>query len=215
MALCVTKIGLHSFIVSLAFMVIVRGLCLAITGGTPLSCSPLPPSSFIGQGNVYGPPVVIIIFAVVVAIFDFGCAGRLCSGRSSTPGRNEKAAEYSGIRTDRVKFWCIVPARHLRCRRRHLHGPIRRGDAQLGASAWNSTSSRPRSSAGEPQGRLHHSGAILGIALLSRCPPSLILPMSRSTGRTPSAASSCLYVAIDQDPPKPQQISCSAWLAAA
>lgn len=109
MALCVTRIGLHSFIVSLAFMVIVRGLCLAITGGTPLSLFSLPPSfKFIGQGNVYGLPVVIIIFAVVVAIFDFLLRRATIFRKVFYTGSNEKAAEYSGIRTDRVKFFCIV-----------------------------------------------------------------------------------------------------------
>jgi ribose transport system permease protein len=109
MALCVTRIGLHSFIVSLAFMVIVRGLCLAITGGTPLSLFSLPPSfKFIGQGNVYGLPVVIIIFALVVAIFDFLLRKATVFRKVFYTGSNEKAAAYSGIRIDRVKFWCIV-----------------------------------------------------------------------------------------------------------
>ncbi|MGE0280738.1 MAG: ABC transporter permease [Rhizobiaceae bacterium] len=109
MALCVTRIGLHSFIVSLAFMVIVRGLCLAITGGTPLSLFSLPPSfKFIGQGNVYGLPVVIIIFAVVVAIFDFLLRRATVFRKVFYTGSNEKAAAYSGINVDRVKFWCIV-----------------------------------------------------------------------------------------------------------
>ncbi len=109
MALCVTRIGLHSFIVSLAAMVIVRGLCLAITGGTPLSLFSLPPSfKFIGQGNIYGLPVVIIIFAVVVLIFDFLLRRATVFRKVFYTGSNEKAATYSGIRTDRVKFWCIV-----------------------------------------------------------------------------------------------------------
>jgi ribose transport system permease protein len=109
MALCVTRIGLHSFIVSLAFMVIVRGLCLAITGGTPLSLFSLPESfKFIGQGNVYGLPVVIIIFTVVVAIFDFLLRKATVFRKVFYTGSNEKAAEYSGIRTNRVKFFCIV-----------------------------------------------------------------------------------------------------------
>ena len=36
MGFCVTRIGLHHFIVSLAFMVIARGVCLLFTGGRPL-----------------------------------------------------------------------------------------------------------------------------------------------------------------------------------
>ena len=109
MALCVTRIGLHSFIVSLAFMVIVRGLCLAITGGTPLSLFSLPPSfKFIGQGNLWGIPVVIIIFALVVAVFDFLLRRATVFRKVFYTGSNEKAAAYSGINIDRVKFGCIV-----------------------------------------------------------------------------------------------------------
>ena len=109
MAFSVTRIGLHSFIVSLAFMVIVRGLCLAITGGTPLSLFSLPPSfKFIGQGNLWGIPVVIIIFALVVAVFDFLLRRATVFRKVFYTGSNEKAAEYSGIRTDRVKFWCSI-----------------------------------------------------------------------------------------------------------
>jgi ribose transport system permease protein len=109
MALAVTRIGLHSFIVSLAFMVIVRGLCLAITGGTPLSLFSLPPSfKFIGQGSVYGVPVVILIFLAVVVTFDLLLRKATLFRRVFYTGSNERAAAYSGIRTARVKFFCIV-----------------------------------------------------------------------------------------------------------
>jgi len=109
MALAVTRIGLHSFIVSLAFMVIVRGLSLAITGGTPLSLFSLPDSfKFIGQGSIYGVPVVILIFVAVVAVFDILLRKATLFRRVFYTGSNERAAAYSGIRTDRVKFFCIV-----------------------------------------------------------------------------------------------------------
>jgi ribose transport system permease protein len=109
MALAVTRIGLHSFIVSLAFMVIVRGLCLAITGGTPLSLFALPPSfKFIGQGSIHGVPVVILIFLAVVLVFDILLRRATLFRRVFYTGSNERAAAYSGIRTDRVKFFCIV-----------------------------------------------------------------------------------------------------------
>lgn len=109
MALAVTRIGLHSFIVSLAFMVIVRGLCLAITGGTPLSLFSLPPGfKFIGQGSVYGVPVVILIFLIVVVTFDLLLRKATLFRRVFYTGSNERAAAYSGIRTARVKFFCIV-----------------------------------------------------------------------------------------------------------
>ena len=72
MGFCVTRMGLHHFIVSLAFMVIARGACLLFTQGRPLGLYTLPPEfKFIGQGSVWGIPFVIIIFIVCVLVFDF------------------------------------------------------------------------------------------------------------------------------------------------
>jgi ribose transport system permease protein len=72
MGLCVTRIGLHHFIVSLAFMVIARGACLLLTGGRPLGLFTLPPEfKFIGQGSIGVIPFVIILFVVFVLVFDF------------------------------------------------------------------------------------------------------------------------------------------------
>ncbi len=52
MGFFVTVVGLNHFITSLAAMVIVRGLCLIITKGTPLSLFTLPPSfKAVGQGT--------------------------------------------------------------------------------------------------------------------------------------------------------------------
>lgn len=106
---CVTRIGLSHFIASLAFMVIVRGLCLAITQGTPQSLFSLPPSfKFIGQGNVAGIPAVILIFGAIVIASDFALRRSALLRKVFYTGSNEKAALYAGIRTGRVKFWVTV-----------------------------------------------------------------------------------------------------------
>ncbi len=70
MGFCVTKIGLHHFIVSLAFMVIARGVCLLVhRQGGPLGLFTLPPEfKFIGQGSIGVIPFVIIIFVVFVVV---------------------------------------------------------------------------------------------------------------------------------------------------
>ena len=105
MGLCVTRIGLHHFIVSLAVMVIARGLCLLMTGGRPLGLYTLPPEfKFIGQGSIGQIPVVIAIFAVVVVVFDFLLRRTVMFRKVFYTGSNPKAAAYSGIRTDRVIF---------------------------------------------------------------------------------------------------------------
>lgn len=105
MGFFVTKVGLHHFIVSLAVMVIARGLCLLGTGGRPLGLYTLPPEfKFIGQGSVGPIPVVIIIFVVVVVVFDFLLRRTTMFRKVFYTGSNEKAAAYSGIRTKKVIF---------------------------------------------------------------------------------------------------------------
>ncbi|CAH2394734.1 ABC transporter permease [Mesorhizobium ventifaucium] len=109
MGFFVTVIGLNHFITSLAAMVIVRGLCLVITKGTPLSLFTLPPGfKAIGQGSFGNVPYVIVIFIVVVAIFDFLLRRATAFRKVFYTGSNEKAAQFSGIKTKQVKFWVTV-----------------------------------------------------------------------------------------------------------
>ncbi len=109
MGLCVTKIGLSHFIASLAFMVIARGLSLAVTQGTPQSLFTLP-SEFkaIGQGTVGGVPIVIIIFAVIVIVSDFVLRKSTLFRKVFYTGSNERAAMYAGINVNSVKLWVTV-----------------------------------------------------------------------------------------------------------
>jgi ribose transport system permease protein len=109
MGFFVTVIGLNHFITSLAAMVIVRGLCLAITKGTPISLFTMPPEfKAVGQGSLFGVPYVILIFLAVIVIFDFLLRRATAFRKVFYTGSNEKAALYSGIRTNQVKFWVTV-----------------------------------------------------------------------------------------------------------
>ena len=79
MGFFVTRVGLHHFIVSLAVMVIARGICLLATGGRPLGLYTLPPEfKFIGQGAIGPVPLVIVIFLVVVVAFGIEEAASQC-----------------------------------------------------------------------------------------------------------------------------------------
>lgn len=109
MGYCVTKIGLHHFIVSLAFMVIIRGVALLVTQGRPLGLYSLPAEfKFIGQGSIGVIPVVIIIFVVMVVVFDYLVRRSTAFRKVFYTGSNEKAAAYSGIRTKKVIFLTTV-----------------------------------------------------------------------------------------------------------
>ena len=105
----VTVVGLHHFIVTLAAMVIARGLCLLGTGGRPLGLFELPENfKWIGIGAIGVVPVAIVIFAVVVVVFDFLLRRTTAFRLVYYTGSTEKAAAYSGIRTKRVIFLTTV-----------------------------------------------------------------------------------------------------------
>ena len=109
MGLLVTRVGLHHFIVSLAVMVIARGLCLLGTGGRPLGLFSLPSNfKFIGQGSVGAIPIVIIALVVVALAFDFMLRRTTAFRKVFYTGSNKRAAAYSGINTKRVIFLTTV-----------------------------------------------------------------------------------------------------------
>ena len=109
MGFFVTRVGLTHFITTLAFLGIARGACFIVTKGTPLSLYTLPKSfKFIGQGNVYGVPFVIVIFVVVVIIADFILRKTTVFRKVYYVGSNEKAAIYSGIDAKKIKFGVTV-----------------------------------------------------------------------------------------------------------
>jgi ribose transport system permease protein len=175
---CVTRIGLNHFIASLAFMVIVRGLSLALTQGTPQSLFSLPASfKFIGQGTVFGMPAVILIFLFIVVVSDFVLRRATVMRRVFYTGSNEKAALYSGIRVGRVKFWVTV----LCAASAGLAGVIY--TARFGAATptfgigmeLNVIAAAVIGGASLKGGSGTVLGAVLGLALLSVVTSSLIL----------------------------------------
>ena len=178
MGLFVVRVGLSHFIASLAAMVIVRGLCLLITKGTPLSLFSLPPEfKFVGQGSIGGLPVVVLIFIVLAVVFDFLLRRSAKFRTIFYTGSNEKAAEYSGIRTKRVIFWVTVLCSTLT----GLAGVIfmaRFGSAtpQFGVGMeLNVIAAAVIGGASLKGGQGSIFGAVLGVALLSLVTSSLIL----------------------------------------
>lgn len=109
MGLWVTRTGLNFFIVSLAFMVITRGFSFLLTRGTPQSLFSLPKEfKFVGQGSVGGLPFVILIFLVLIVVFDVLLRRSVLFRRVYYTGSNEKAARFSGIDTKRTKIICAT-----------------------------------------------------------------------------------------------------------
>ena len=119
----VTKVKLSHFITTLSLHGILRGLCLIITKGTPLSLYHLPPNfKFMGVGKILGIPFVIILFFVIVIICDF-LFRRSTLIRLVFVGSNEKAAMFSGINVNKVKVGGAV-FESCRNGRYYLHGKV-------------------------------------------------------------------------------------------
>ena len=178
MGLTVTKIGLSHFIASLAAMVIVRGLCMIITQGTPLSLFTLPASfKFLGQGALWGIPFVILLFFVLVALFDFLLRKATLFRKVFYTGSNERAAAYSGININRIKLWVTVLTTTLA----GVAGIIYM--ARLGSATptfgvgmeLNVIAAAVIGGASLKGGTGSILGAVLGVALLSIVTSSLIL----------------------------------------
>ncbi|PKH25273.1 ABC transporter permease [Enterobacterales bacterium CwR94] len=178
MGLTVTKIGLSHFIASLAAMVIVRGLCMIITQGTPLSLFTLPVNfKFLGQGALWGVPFVIILFFVLVALFDFLLRKATLFRKVFYTGSNERAAAYSGININRIKLWVTVLTSTLA----GIAGIIYM--ARLGSATptfgvgmeLNVIAAAVIGGASLKGGTGSILGAVLGVALLSIVTSSLIL----------------------------------------
>lgn len=175
---CVTRIGMHHFIVTLAFMGIARGGSMVITQGTPISLFSLPPEfKFIGQGTLWGVPFSIIIFFIVVVIADYLLRNATAFRKIFYTGSNERAAEFSGIRTKRIKIGVTVLSSTL-C---GLAGIIYM--SKFGAATpnfgvgleLNIIAAAVIGGASLKGGEGTVFGAILGIALLSVVSSSLIL----------------------------------------
>lgn len=178
MGLTVTQIGLSHFIASLAAMVIVRGLCMIITQGTPLSLFTLPASfKFLGQGAVYGVPFVIVLFFLLVALFDFLLRKATAFRKVFYTGSNERAAAYSGIRVNKIKLTVTVLTSTLA----GVAGIIYM--ARLGSATptfgvgmeLNVIAAAVIGGASLKGGTGSILGAVLGVALLSIVTSSLIL----------------------------------------
>lgn len=108
----VSRIGMPPLIVTLAMWGIATGVAFLICGGR--SIPQLPDSiAFLGQGDIAGVPVPIIIF-IVVAIVGYVVLNHTSFGRSVyATGGNTVSAWLSGINVKNIKFAAYVIAGFL------------------------------------------------------------------------------------------------------
>ncbi|WKN41246.1 ABC transporter permease [Tunicatimonas pelagia] len=100
--LLVAKVGINPLIQTLAMMGIVRGLALMIAGAGIQNL----PEDFnaIGQTKILGIQSPVWFMLIIVAVFSILVARTVFFRQFYYIGGNEKAANLSGIRVDRVKI---------------------------------------------------------------------------------------------------------------
>lgn len=97
----IVKIGMNPFIVTLAMLIILRGLSLAITGGMVLYNLPNE-FCFLGFGNLFGIPISIIVFLLTFIIAQIVLSSQLFGRYLCAIGGNKQAAYNAGIQVDRI-----------------------------------------------------------------------------------------------------------------
>jgi ribose transport system permease protein len=99
----VARLGLPSFIVTLATMGAFRGLVSLPTGGLP---APIDNDTWLdyGSDSLFGIPILVWIMLVLFAASAVLQAHTVFGRRAYLTGGNAEAATYSGIRVDRVRI---------------------------------------------------------------------------------------------------------------
>jgi len=101
----VTVIGIPSFLVTLGMMQFIRGVDMRITYTNPVSVTNQTFNSLFGSGKLFGIPS-LLIWSVVIALIGHIVLKYTSFGREIlATGGNRQAAEYSGVKTRRVKFY--------------------------------------------------------------------------------------------------------------
>ncbi len=104
----VTVVGIPSFLVTLGMMQFVRGLDMRITYTNPVSIANTTFNSLFGSGNFGGIPS-LLFWSVIVAAIGHVVLSYTSFGRQVlATGGNRMAAEYSGVKTRRVKFLAFL-----------------------------------------------------------------------------------------------------------
>ncbi|NLJ86501.1 MAG: ABC transporter permease [Firmicutes bacterium] len=97
-------VGLNPFITTLGMMSIARGSSYVLTKGSPLSLAGISKGfKFLGGGRIFGFPVMVLIYLVIVLVMDFAMRRSAAMRQVFYVGSNEKAAALSGIDVSRVK----------------------------------------------------------------------------------------------------------------
>ena len=104
----IAKVGIPAMIATLGSMEIFSGLGILLTDGAAVMGMP-EEFTVIGNGSIFGFPVPMAIFIVVVAIFTIYLQGKQFGMELYLLGTNPKAARFTGIKND----WVTMKAHML------------------------------------------------------------------------------------------------------
>ncbi|WP_234188205.1 ABC transporter permease [Shinella sp. NM-101] len=104
----VTVVGIPSFLVTLGMMQFIRGFDMRVTYTNPISISNTTFNSLFGSGSLWGIPS-LLFWSVIVAALGHVVLRYTSFGRQIlATGGNRLAAEYSGVKTRRIKFLAFL-----------------------------------------------------------------------------------------------------------
>lgn len=130
--LLVARVNIPSFLVTLAMMGIAAGMAQWITGSAPQPILDVTYNMVFGGGNVGPIPIVIVWAAVLVAAGSVLLKKTIFGRHVLATGANRMAAEYSGIKTRRIKFQVMLIASVLAS----LAGMLYAGRLESGRFQW-------------------------------------------------------------------------------
>jgi ribose transport system permease protein len=131
--LLTTRVGIPSFLVTLAMMGIARGSAMWISNTAAIPILDRTYYFSFGSGNI-GPVPVLLVWALIVAVIGHIALRKTTFGRKAlATGGNETAARFTGIKTQNIKLQVLIISSIAAAIAGMLYaGRLRSGRFQLG-----------------------------------------------------------------------------------
>jgi ribose/xylose/arabinose/galactoside ABC-type transport system permease subunit len=105
----------HPFVATLASMLTIRGLALAISNGENVTSDFPAGFSFLGQGKLAGIPIPIVIFIVLAVVIGTLLKHQRFLQQVYFIGDNPRAAKVSGIKVEAFMYFVFILSSVLAC----------------------------------------------------------------------------------------------------
>lgn len=99
--------GINPFITTLATSIVLRGVCLAVTGGFLVAIQD-PGFAVIGRGAVGGVKFSVMILAVTAIVMGLVLSRTVFGRHIYAAGGNAEAARLAGVRVAKIRTWTFI-----------------------------------------------------------------------------------------------------------